>query len=241
MVTDINWLKRMLSHNVRMPMSVITGYGELLRQGLLSAEEQKTVIENICDNINYMNDVLKVVLEDDAEQNGTLEAVDVAKLLYRSVEYVSEVAKKVPVRIDVRTEKPSMLIRAEYIPVLRVFYQLFENAIKYLDGGDTITINAYYAGKDHVLIVFKDNGKGIPEKDVKRIFEKGYRGGNSKGKYGSGYGLYDVKQVVERYGGTVEISSREHTGFSVYLMFPVYQEMKGKEVKADGADIAGRR
>lgn len=224
MDSDINWLKRMLSHNVRMPMSVITGYGELLRQGLLSGEEQKEVIDNICENITYMNDVLKVVLEDDKEEIQMLEDVDIAALLHRSAEYVSEVAKKVPMKISVKTENPCMLVQAEYIPVMRVFYQLFENAIKYLDGGDTVTINAYYAGSEYVLVVFKDNGRGISEKDVERIFEKGFRGSNSSGKHGSGYGLYDVKQIVERYGGTVEVSSREETGFSVYLMFPVYQE-----------------
>ncbi|MBR2852330.1 MAG: hypothetical protein IKB91_08100, partial [Anaerotignum sp.] len=64
MISDMNWMKRMLSHNVRMPMSIITGYGELLRQGLLSPEEQQGIIRDICDNINYMNDVLKVVLDE---------------------------------------------------------------------------------------------------------------------------------------------------------------------------------
>lgn len=224
MISDIIWLKRMLSHNVRMPMSVINGYGELLRQGLLSAEEQQEAIQNICDNITYMDEVLRVVLEDGTEAVPRLEAVDVAPLLHRTTEYVSEVAKKIPLRITVRTEEPHMLIRAELIPIMRVFYQLFENAMKYLEAGNHIFIHAYSVENEQVLIVFKDDGKGMDEKETKLIFKEGFRGKNSRGKPGSGYGLFDVKQTVERYGGTVEVSSRKGAGFSVFLMFPVYRE-----------------
>ena len=51
MISDFNWMKRMLSHNVRMPSAVISGYGELLRQELLTPEEQKKAILDICENI----------------------------------------------------------------------------------------------------------------------------------------------------------------------------------------------
>jgi len=224
MISDINWIKRMLSHNVRMPMSVITGYGELLRQGLLSPEEQKTVIDSICDNISYMNDVLKVVLEEDMMTEGKIEAVNISAIVWKTASYVQEIANKIGVKIYVKTEKPDIPVKAEAIPVMKVFYQLFENSMKYIGGGDSINITVYYAGKDKVLVVFKDNGKGVSEEDIEKIFEKGYRGSNSEGKSGSGYGLYDVKETVERYGGTVKVSSKEESGFSVYIMFPVYKE-----------------
>lgn len=225
MNSDLIWLRRMLSHNVRMPMSVIAGYGELLRQGLLSAEEQKDAIDCICENILYMNDILKVVLgEEDDTDIHTPEAVDIAALAQRAMQFVQEVARKLPVGISVFTEKPCMRIHAERIAVLRIFYQLFENAFKYLESGDKIQIQVLSAGNDQVLVIFKDDGRGISEKEVKRVFQKGFRGENSKGKAGSGYGLYDVKQVMERYGGTVKVFSREQGGFSVFLLFSVYPD-----------------
>ena len=236
MISDMNWIKRMLSHNVRMPMSIITGYGELLRQGLLSPEEQQGIISNICDNINYMNDVLKVVL-DEAEDGQTAEKVDLAQIIERTASFVQEVARKIPVTISVRTERPQMYVEANSVAVMRVLYHLFENALKYLPPYGNISINAYYAGEKNILVVFKDDGRGIDEKEVKNLFEKGYRGQNSSGKGGSGYGLYEVKQLMEQNGGTVEVSSREGGGFSIYLMFSVYPE--GKEVKADGTDFIG--
>ena len=84
MITDVNWIKRMLSHNMRMPMSVITGYGELMKQGLLTSAEMEEVIENICENINYMNGILKVVLDDQSEDAQSPVAVDVAALVKNS-------------------------------------------------------------------------------------------------------------------------------------------------------------
>ena len=50
MITDVNWIKRMLSHNMRMPMPVTPGYGKLLKQGLLTPAELEEVIENICES-----------------------------------------------------------------------------------------------------------------------------------------------------------------------------------------------
>ena len=103
------------------------------------------------------------------------------------------------------------------------------NAGIYSEGGDKITINIYYVENRQILLVFKDNGIGMDEREVKSIFEEGFRGSNSKEKQGTGYGLYDVKTIVERYGGTVEISSREKAGFSVYMLFPAYEEEKGSD------------
>lgn len=234
MISDMNWIKRMLSHNVRMPMSIISGYGELLRLGLLSEEEQKDVINSICENINYMNDVLKVVL-DESGDGQNVEKVDLAQMMHRTANFVNEVAKKIPVNISIRTQSPQMFVEARPISVMRVLYHLFENALKYLPANGNITINAYYAGAKQILLIFKDDGPGINEAEVENLFEEGYRGKNSEGISGSGYGLYEVKRLMEENGGTVEVSSKEGGGFSVYLMFSAYMEGE----KTDGTDFIG--
>lgn len=238
MISDINWIKRMLSHNVRMPMSIITGYGELLRQGLLTPEEERETITSICDNINYMNDVLKVVL-DEIDYEQTPEKMDLAQIIDRTAGFVHEVARKIPVTITMKMEQPKMFVEANPISIMRVLYHLFENALKYLPPYGNITVNAYYAGEKNILVVFKDDGRGVDEKEVKNLFEKGYRGKNSGGKGGSGYGLYEVKRLMEQNGGSVEVSSRAGAGFSVYLMFSAYP--RGKEGKTDGTNLIGGR
>lgn len=223
MVSDFEWMKRMLTHNVRMPLSVITGYAELLRQGLLTPEEQERAILDICDNVTYINELLCMVLETGADREPMAARVDLAALLGRVQRYVSEAAARVSVEISVRTEMPHMDICASPLAVMRVLYQLFENAIKYMGGG-RISVQAYYVEQEQVLLVFKDDGKGVPGGEAAQVFEKGFRGGNSGGKAGSGQGLAEVRDIMERCGGSVEVASRENAGFSVFLLFRAWRE-----------------
>lgn len=224
MVSDFEWMKRMLSHNVRMPLSIITGYGELLRQGLLTPEEQACAISDICDNVAYINDLLRMVLEDGVTEDAAAERVDLAALLERTSRYVSEAAKKTSVEITVRTEAPQMYVYASPLALMRIVYQLFENAVKYMEDGGSIMVQAYYVEGGQVLLVFKDNGRGLPEKEMRRVFEKGFRGSNSAGKKGSGQGLAEIRRIVERYGGSAGAISGEDMGFSVFLLLEAWRE-----------------
>ena len=107
-------------------------------------------------------------------------------------------------------------------------YDLLENSIAAKASLIELTIRDSI--KDNIYhFTIKDNGKGMREWEVKNIFEEGFRGSNSEGKTGTGYGLHDVKAIVERYGGTIEISSREKAGFAVYMLFPAYEEEKGSD------------
>ena len=75
---DAVWIQRMVSHNVRMPMSVIRGYGDLLRQGLLKGEEEQEAIKSICDNIMYLDQILNVIFEYDKTEYINFSKVNVS-------------------------------------------------------------------------------------------------------------------------------------------------------------------
>ena len=124
MITDVNWIKRMLSHNMRMPMSVITGYGELMKQGLLSFDEMEEVISNICDNINYMNSLLKVVIDDKRHKitkfalrfgednfNGNLDFVEYLK--YLQEKYI-KLLTVVPLYKRIEIKKELKMVKKAY-------------------------------------------------------------------------------------------------------------------------------
>lgn len=241
MISDTDWMKRVLSHNARMPMAIITGYGELLRQGMLSCEEQQEVILDICENISYLNEILRVALESDLTEETVPERVDVVETVERMSRYVAEILRKVPIEVSIQAAQPHLYIEAAPPALMRIFYQLFENAAKYMEGGGKITIRIYTTEEREILIVFKDDGVGLSEQETAHVLERGFRGSNGQGKAGGGFGLYDIKQIVERYRGTVEISSREHAGFTVYLLFPMARDAAGREGKdrADGTDIIG--
>lgn len=227
MFSDFDWMKRMLSHNVRMPTAVIAGYGELLRQDLLTPAEQKKAVLDICENITYINDLLCMVLGDGTQDETVPERTDLVAHLKQMRRYVGEATKRDSIEIALYADEPEIYVYMPRLVLMRVFYQLFENALKYMDGGRQIAVRAYCVEKTQVLVVFKNDGQGMPPKEAKRALEKGFRGSNSGQKAGDGFGLAEVKQIMERYGGSVEAASREDSGFSVFLMFQAYLE-KGK-------------
>ena len=168
-----------------------------------------------------------MVLEGGAQDEARPERTDLVTHLERMRRYVGEATKRDSVEITLYTEKPRIYVYMSQLALMRVFYQLFENALKYMDGGRQIAVRAYCVEETQVLVVFKNDGQGLPQNEAKRALEKGFRGSNSKRKTGEGFGLAEVKQIMERYGGSVETASREDSGFSVFLIFRAYQE-KGK-------------
>ena len=160
------WMKRMFSHNVRMPMSIITGYGELLKQGLLDEAEKEKSIHAIGENITYMNEVLNVIFGENIGEKDKEEIIDLVELAEKMKKYVQDIADKMKISIQIRSGEKKMFIKAEKVPIMRIFYQLYENAFKYLKTGSEILISIYKVENEGVMLVFKDNGTDLNVEEV---------------------------------------------------------------------------
>ena len=100
----------------------------------------------------------------------------------------------------------------------RVFDNLLENSMKY---AGTLPVKIYVDIReegDHVVLEWRDDGKGVPEEKLDDIFQRFYRCDESRTEKGSGVGLYVVKYIVERHGGT--ITARNAGGLLLRLCFP---------------------
>lgn len=223
---ELIWMRRMISHNVRMPMSIIRGYGDVLRQNLLSEEDKQQAIGSICENIMYLDQIINVLFDGNEMNDGAesvVTRINISDVIQKTVGYVKEIARKKQIAIHLKLESDTMYIDAELTPIMRIFYQILENAFKYLETGNAITLLVHTAG-DEVLIVYKDDGNGMNQEEVSKVFERGFRGGNGQGKHGTGIGLYDVAEIVKRYHGVIEGTSRQGEGFSIYIRFPKAKE-----------------
>ena len=106
------WIKRMLSHNMRMPMAIITGYGDLLKTGeYQNRQEELEYIQKICGNIDYLNRLLGVVL-DTGRQNreAQKEYFDVLGCIREVAEYVKTMARRAGIVIAVNSSKQEILL-----------------------------------------------------------------------------------------------------------------------------------
>lgn len=214
------WVKRMLSHNVRMPMAVIAGYGELLKKKLLREDEKEQCIISICENITYMNQIIKVILDEESEEEiidvGKIDMVDIAMKMKG---YISDIATRNGVKVEVASFNPKLYAKGAVIPLMKIYYQLFENSFKYLKKSGSIRIRIY-PEDDFIRVSFTDSGPGVPKEDLPRLFEKGFRGVNAGRAEGSGYGLFSVKNIVEGFGGNVEAKCEAGEGLTVIFRLP---------------------
>lgn len=211
--------KKRLSHSVRMPMSIIMGYGEVLMNGKCSPEEEKECIRKICQNIKYLNLTYHMLLEEEQEQECVFDA---GKVVQQFIDQVEEYVHKKNVRIGMNPQKGHTLMWGNPVELMRILYNLMENSLKYMAGGTSIYITV-----DHVdgqaMIVYRDDGKGVKHGEAKQLTDKHYQGSNAAEKEdnpGFGYGLYMVQEMVERWKGTMQIKSAEGESFSVYFFFP---------------------
>jgi signal transduction histidine kinase len=109
-------------------------------------------------------------------------------------------------------------LKADRNRIRQIIGNLLDNAIKYTPAGGTVELNAHTDGKDTVITV-EDTGIGIPPQDLSRIWDRLFRGDQSRSINGLGLGLSLVKAVVEAHGGKVEVTSDSMRGsvFTIHI------------------------
>src|SRR5699024_9583403 len=109
----------------------------------------------------------------------------------------------------------------DYDKLNQVFTNLIDNAIRYTSRGDMITINVAEDNEDYVRIEVRDTGNGIKRENLKHIFELIYKTdeARTRGKHGTGLGLYIVSNIIKKHGGTITADSifGEGTVFTIKL------------------------
>ena len=144
---------------------------------------------------------------------------DLAKQVVENLQYVAK-EKKHNLKCIVNMVPGS--IYADKDGIEQVMINILSNSIKYTPDGGEITVYVGAAG-GKAYLKFVDNGIGIPEKDVKRIFERFYRVDKARSRQmgGTGLGLSIVKEIVEAHEGTIDIKSEPGRGTEVIVTLPI--------------------
>lgn len=216
---DVTWFKRLMAHNVRMPLAVMVGYGELLAESNFSTrEEELECISKICKNIDYLNTVFKVLLDNNEEEFLEKKHFDILDCAREVSEYVKMIAKKAGIKISVNSSREEVMLYGNRISLMRAFFNLIENSVRYMNREGNIFITVEETEKE-ILVVYRDDGEGMQADQLETIAELGFRGKNGK-PGGYGIGMYLVRQAVEEQGGSLEVKSGEGNGMGIYMSFP---------------------
>lgn len=212
-----------LSHEFKTPVFAIQGYVDTLLSGALANPEvNKKFLEKTSNNVARLTNLLNDLDEISSLERGEL-------ILYKQNFVIQELVKDVFDNLSVKAEVLSihfnikkgcespLTVFADKEKIRQVLTNLFENSIKYGKKEGTIVASMYKTDGKHILIEISDDGIGINERHLPRLFERFYRTdeGRSIDVTGSGLGLAICKHIIEAHGQTIHVRSTENIGTSV--------------------------
>ncbi len=219
----------MASHQLRTPLTAINWYTESLlseTEGKLNTQ-QKDHLKELYSGGQRMANLVNALLEVSSLELGTYESepnmVDLHTVLETTIKDQQQVINKkgVSLRTVIDPHLPKLSVDEQLVTM--VLQNLLSNSVKYVRDNGQITISLEYK-KNDLLIAVSDNGIGIPKKQQSQIFTKLFRADNAMkhNSNGTGLGLYIIKAMLQRTGGTIWFDSTENQGTNFYVKLPTY-------------------
>ncbi len=209
-----------VSHELRTPLARLLS---LLELALLPGEDVADLVDQARREVEQIRELIDEVLFLSELESGArvvaLGAAPVLPVLHDVAAELEERAARAGVAIEVAGDSDARIeVRPRMLHV--VAQNLAENAIRYAGPGSTARLSVERDG-DSVVLRIADNGGGVDEADLLRLFERFYRADRSRASRGTGLGLAIVKHVVASAGGTVEARGGRGRGLEVRCVFPV--------------------
>ena len=213
-----------LAHDLRTPISVLMGYAESLRDGLIEPDAE--IFEILYRETRYLqrlvDDLRLLSLHDAGRLELQKQDVDAAEFLEHVARGFRPEAEARGIQVVTDLRQRPLPVRMDPDRMRRVLDNLVSNALRHTPRGGRITLRAY-PRNGHLVLEVEDTGKGIPPEHLPYIFERFYRvdAARSEGGKSSGLGLAIVKALVEAHGGQVSVESQVGRGTRFRLTLPL--------------------
>lgn len=211
-----------VSHELKTPLTAISGYSELIENGMATDEDVRRFAGEIHKNskrlLTLINDIIRLSELDVTEQNLTTQEVDLYEIARTCVDMLQVNGEKHDITISLCGT--SCVVNANREMMEELVYNLCDNAIRYNNAGGSVKVWVMKEN-EHAVLSVTDTGIGIPKEDQERIFERFYRVDKSRSKStgGTGLGLAIVKHIVEQHDAKLEIDSKLGEGTEIRVIF----------------------
>lgn len=204
-----------VSHELKTPIFNIQGYIlTLLDGGLDDPSINKEYLLRTEKSINRMIAIIQDLEEISRLESGELKLefskFDIIALAKEVIEFLEIKAKKKKVKLIISpTKEKQIIVKADKKRIRQVLTNLIENSVKYSVDEKALTKISFFDMDEHILVEVTDNGIGVSETDIPRLFERFYRTdkGRSRGEGGTGLGLSIVKHIIEAHEQTINVRS----------------------------------
>ena len=221
-----------ISHELRTPLTAIKGWSETLT----TIDDRETFIKGmrvISSETESLSQMVEELLDFSRIQDNRLtlqmDTIDILAELTETVLIYQERARALGITLNYYEPEMVPFVNGDKNRLRQVFINIVDNAIKYSDKGDTVSVEAYEQN-DEICISVSDTGMGISKEDLPKIKTKFFKANHTR--RGSGIGLAVADEIISRHGGTLTINSEEGIGTTVMITLPCIEKSK----KTDNQD-----
>ena len=209
-----------VSHELKTPIFNIQGYILTLLDGGLEDENiNRQYLKRANKSVDRLIDLIQDMDTLNKLESNVMELkktqFDIAELTSEVIDMLGDKAKNSDVAIELKSpSEKSILVNADLQRIEQVLFNLLVNAIKYNDKKKGLVNISFHDMGESIMVEVVDNGMGIPDKDINRIFERFYRVDKSRtrGTGGSGLGLSIVKHIIDQHEQILNVTSKDGIG-----------------------------
>lgn len=212
------------SHELKTPLTTVVGYMQMIRRLMPenATEKFKVVVNKTGTYVDRLNQLLSELLDVSRIQTGNIELhkepFDFDKMVSEAVEGIQAASPDYHIKL---TGKTGLIFNGDESHLIQVLTNLISNAIKYSPESTAVEIHVSTVS-NFIKVSISDQGMGIKEEELKKIFQRFYRVGDIQKSYpGMGIGLYICDQIVKNHGGTLWAESKLGSGSVFSFTLPL--------------------
>ncbi|MBF0413610.1 MAG: hypothetical protein HQK70_12990 [Desulfamplus sp.] len=201
-----------ISHEIRNPLGIIKSSAELLKKKMIKSEQPTTIIDIIVEESIRLNNIIKDFLDFAKPMTPYLKPCRIDDIIEKNIYYLSQQIQENNFIIQRDFTQPVTEIMADAERLYQAFLNIMLNAFQSMDKGGKLTI-VLLSEDDKIIIFFHDQGKGIPEESLKKIWNPFF----TTKEMGTGLGMGIVKNIIESHYGNIDVFNRDSGGVTVKI------------------------
>jgi signal transduction histidine kinase len=220
-------------HELRTPLTSIVAYSELMLRREIPPAQARGFIDTIYQESMHLSSMTNGFLELSRLQSGRIRMdmvnFNLTDLIREVLQLLQPQTGERGLTLSATLPDQPVFVNADRERIRQVLVNLTSNAIKYNRDGGVVNLLVEPTNAEHVHVSVSDTGRGIPEKDLPRIFEKFFRVADSEGyATGTGLGLSIVRQIIEAHGSDIEVQSQVDVGTTFSFVLKAASEAESR-------------